>query len=402
MVENVRFAPYTDAELRKLVADPESDLVERKESAADGRKICRNICAFANDLPGHGRPGIVVVGVRDDGSCASLPINDKLLTRLADIRGQGDILPLPSMTVQKRRIDDCEVAVVTVEPAGDTPVRYRGRVWVRVGPTVREGSVEDERVLSERRRASDAPFDMRPAAGATLADLNLDFVREQYLTAALAPDVLERNARPLELQLRSLRLVRGDQPTWGAMLAFSRDPQAFVPGAYVQFLRIDGTTITSPLTKRVQITGRLSDMIRQLDETIELNISVSTEVAGRVREVRRPDYPVDAIRQLVYNAVMHRSYEGTNTPIRVFWFADRIEVASPGGLYGRMTPENFGTGDTDYRNPLLAEIMANLGYAQRFGLGLALAREAMIGNGNPPPEYRFESSLVVAVLRIAP
>ena len=234
---------YTDAELSKLVADPESDLVERKESAADGRKIRRNICAFANDLPGHDRPGVVVVGIRDDGSCASLPIGDELLTRLADIRGEGDILPLPSMTVQRRTLGDCDVAVVTVEPAMDTPVRYRGRVWVRVGPTVREGSVEDERVLAERRRASDAPFDMKPSAGATLADLDLDFIREQYLTGALAPEVLERNTRPLELQLRSLRLVQGDRPTWGALMAFGRDPQAFLP---------------VPTSNSCESTGRLS------------------------------------------------------------------------------------------------------------------------------------------------
>ena len=142
-------------------------------------------------------------------------------------------------------------------------------------------------------------------------------------------------------------------------------------------------------------------MIRQLDETIDLNIGVSTVVAGHEREVRRADYPTDAIRQVAYNAVMHRSYEGTHTPIRVLWFADRIEVASPGGLYGRMTPENFGTGDTDYRNPLLAEVMATLGFAQRFGLGLPLAREAMLANGNPEPKFRFEPSLVVAVLRAA-
>ncbi len=393
--------PYTDGELSTLVADLGSDLVERKESAADGREIRRNICAFANDLPGHGKPGVIVVGVPDDGSCVSLPINDELLTRLANIHGEGEILPLPSMTVQKRKLGDCEVAVVTVEPARDTPVRYRGRVWVRVGPTVQEGSVEDERMLAERRRASDAPFDMRPSVGATPADLDLDFIREQYLPASLAHDVIERNARPLELQLRSLRLVQGEQPTWGALLAFGRDPQALLPGAYIQFLRVDGTTITAPIVGRREITGRLPDVIRQLDEAIALNIGVSTEVAGRQRELRRSDYPMDAIRQLAYNAVMHRSYQGTNTPIRVHWFADRIEVASPGGLYGRMTPENFGTGDTDYRNPLLAEIMANLGFAQRFGLGLPLAREAMESNGNPPPEFSFDPSLVVVVLRTA-
>ena len=99
---------------------------------------------------------------------------------------------------------------------------------------------------------------------------------------------------------------------------------------------------------------------------------------------------------------MHRSYEGTNTPVRIHWFSDRVEIASPGGLYGRITRDNFGTGDTDYRNPLLAEIMANLGFAQRFGLGVPLARQALEANGNPAPEFRFEQTLVVATVRAAP
>ena len=395
-------ATYSDAELEVLMSDLESDLVERKESAADGRKIRRNVCAFANDLPGHGRPGVVLVGVRDDGSCASLPIDDDLLTKLANVRGEGAILPLPSMTVQKRVLRGCEVAVVSVEPSADTPVRCQGRVWVRVGPSVREGSVEDERLLTERRRAADLPFDLRPVGGAGLDDLDRDFLRGHYLPNAIAPEVLEWNTRPLEHQLRSLRLARGEKPTWGAVIAFGLDPQAFLPGAYVQFLRIDGTEITDPIRNRKQLTGGLTDVIRRLDELLDLNVSVRTEVAGAPRERRRPDYPADAFRQLAYNAVMHRSYEGANTPVRIHWFSERVEIASPGGLYGKITRDNFGTGDTDYRNPLLAEIMANLGFAQRFGLGVPLARKALEDNGNPPPEFGFEQTLVVATVRAAP
>ena len=395
-------AAYSDAELETLTSDLESDLVERRESAADGRNIRRNVCAFANDLPGNGRPGVVLVGVRDDGSCASLPIDDALLTGLANIRGEGAILPLPSMTVQKRVLKGCEVAVVSVEPSADTPVRYRGRVWVRVGPSVREGSVEDERLLTERRRAADLPFDSRAVSGAHIGDLDRDFIRGHYLPNAIAPDVLDRNARPIEHRLRSLRLVQGERPTWGAVIAFGLDPQAFAPGAYIQFLRIDGTEMTDPIRDRKQLTGRLDDVVRRLDELLDLNVSVRTEVAGVARERQRPDYPVDALRQLAHNAVMHRSYEGTHTPVRVHWFSDRVEVASPGGLYGRITRDNFGTGDTDYRNPLLAEIMANLGFVQRFGLGLPLARRALEANGNPAPEFDFEPTLVVATVRAAP
>ena len=393
---------YSETDLEALMSDLESDLVERKESAADGRKIRRNVCAFANDLPGNGRPGVVLVGVRDDGSCASLPIDDALLTKLANIRGDGGVLPLPSMTVQRRVLRGCEVAVVSVEPSADTPVRCEGRVWVRVGPSVREGSVADERLLTERRRAADLPFDSRPAGGAHLDHLDQGFLRSHYLPAAIAPEVLEQNTRPLEHQLRSLRLVQGERPTWGAILAFGLDPQAFVPGAWVQFLRIDGTEITDPIRHQKQLTGGLDDVVRRLDELLDLNVSVRTQVAGAARERRRPDYPADALRQLAHNAVMHRSYEGTNTPVRIRWFSDRVEIASPGGLYGRITRDNFGAGDTDYRNPLLAEIMANLGFAQRFGLGVPLARRALEANGNPAPEFDFQQTLVVATVRIAP
>ena len=393
---------YSETELEALMSDLGSDLVERKESAADDRKIRRNVCAFANDLPGNGRPGVVLVGVRDDGSCASLPIDDALLTKLANIRGDGGVLPLPSMTVQRRVLRGCEVAVVSVEPSADTPVRYEGRVWVRVGPSVHEGSVADERLLTERRRAADLPFDSRPAGGAHLDHLDQGFLRSHYLPAAIAPEVLERNTRPLEHQLRSLRLVQGERPTWGAILAFGLDPQAFVPGAWVQFLRIDGTEITDPIRHQKQLTGGLDDVVRRLDELLDLNVSVRTQVAGAARERRRPDYPADALRQLAHNAVMHRSYEGTNTPVRIRWFSDRVEIASPGGLYGRITGDNFGAGDTDYRNPLLAEIMANLGFAQRFGLGVPLARRALEANGNPAPEFDFQQALVVATVRIAP
>ncbi len=391
------------AELESLMADLESDLVERKESAADLGKLRRNVCAFANDLPGNGRPGVVLIGVRDDGSCASLPIDDELLKRLADIRDEGNIQPLPSMQVRKHVLKGCEVAVVTVVPHEDTPVRYRGRVYVRLGPSVRLASVADEKRLEERRRSTDLPFDMRYATGASLDDLDLDFMRGHYLPNAIAPEILEENSRPPAQQWRSLRLVEADgRPTWGAILAFGRDPQAFLPGAYVQFLRLDSTEITGPIRDQKILTGRLDDVVRQLDELLNLNISVRTEVAGAPRERRQPEYPVDALRQLARNAVMHRSYEGTNAPIRIHWFTDRVEITNPGGLYGRVTPDNFGNGDTDYRNPLLAEIMYHLGFAQRFGLGIPLARKALAENGNPPPEFAFQPTLVAATVRAAP
>ena len=394
-------APCTQDELQALMREHESDRVERKRSAADRSGIHRNLCAFANDLSGRGAPGVIFVGVEDDGRCAGLRIDDRLLRDLAGMKDDGNVLPLPSITVEKRHIDGCDVAVVVVQPSRDTPVRYKGRVWIKVGPTVREASPEEEQRLSERRRGRDLPFDLRPGAAGGIDDLDLNFLRAHYLPSAVAPEVLEQNRRPFDQQLDSLRLLAGGRPTWGALLAFGRDPQRWVPGAWVQFLRIDGSSITDPVRDQKALTGRLDDVLRRLDELFTLGVSVRTEVAGRPREARRPDYPVTALQQLGRNAVMHRGYEGTHAPTRVDWYAERIEITNPGGLYGRVTAENFGKGVTDYRNALLAEIMRHLGFAQRFGLGVPLAERALRENGNPPAEFEFQPTQVTVTLRPA-
>ncbi len=174
---------YSDAELAAMMVDLKSDLVERKRSLSNSatEKISRNICAFANDLPGHGKPGVILVGAEDDGSCSGLGIDDELMKRLADLRDDGRLLPRPSLDVQRRILNGCEVVAVIVQPVHDPPVRYDGRAWVRIGPTVRQASANDEQRLAERRRATDLPFDLRPVYGATLADLDLDYIERQYL-----------------------------------------------------------------------------------------------------------------------------------------------------------------------------------------------------------------------------
>ena len=394
-------APYSQDELEVLMREGESDRVERKRSAADRSGIRRNVCAFANDLPGRGASGVIFIGVEDDGRCAGLSIDDRVLRDLAGLKDDGNILPLPSILVEKRSLGGCDVAVVIVHPSRDTPVRYQGRAWIKVGPTVREASPEEEQRLAERRRGRDLPFDLRQGAADGLDDLDLDFLRAHYLPSAVAPEVLAQNRRSFEQQLGSLRLLAGGRPTWGALLAFGRDPQRWVPGAWVQFLRIDGSSITDPVRDQKALTGRLDDVLRRLDELFRLNVSVRTDVAGRPREARRPDYPVTALQQLGWNAVMHRGYEGTHAPTRVYWYADRIEITSPGGLYGRVTAENFGTGVTDYRNSLVAEIMHHLGFGQRFGLGVPLAGEALRENGNPPPAFDFQPAQVAVTVRPA-
>lgn len=118
------------------------------------------------------------------------------------------------------------------------------------------------------------------------------------------------------------------------------------------------------------------------------------------RVERQPDYPIRTLQQLALNAILHRTYEGTNAPVRLYWYADRIRILSPGGPYGEVNRENFGIpGVTDYRNPHLAEAMRNLGLIQRFGVGILIARQELERNGNPPLEFVLNETFVTAIVR---
>ena len=391
-----------DDELTQLLLDLESDRTERKESISDTGRIRQAICAFANDMPDHNEPGVVFIGAKDDGGCAALSITDELLRTLADMRSDGNILPLPTIVVQKRVLQDCEMAVVIVEPSDAPPVRYNGRIWIRVGPRRATASAEEERRLSEKRRARDLPFDLHPIRAASPADLDDDLFRRDYLSAAIPLDVLEKNERTPTQQLMSMRFLSADEPndpTVVGLLVVGKSPTDFVPGAYIQFLRIDGQNLTDPMTNQKELHGPIPDLLRRLDEVIEANIQSATDLQSSATEVRHLDYPLVALQQLARNAVMHRDYQTSNAPVRITWFNDRIEIQNPGGPFGQVTCQNFATpGITDYRNPHLAEAMKILGFVQRFGVGIQIARKELNDNGNPDPRFDVEENHILVTI----
>ena len=399
---------YTDEELESLLDDIESDLAERKESwkgdAPDtGRQA---VCAFANDLPDHRRPGVLFVGAKNDGTPSGLPITDELLRTLSDIRTDGNILSPPSIIVDKRTLKGGEIAVVTVQPSDSPPVRYKGRIWVRFGPRRAVASPQEERILNEKRRYRDIPFDVQPMPSCDLSALSRLLFEQEYLHNAVAPDVLSTNVRSNEEKLASCRMIASvdnPTPTILGVLVLGLSPRDWIPGAYIQFLRISGIELTDPIQDEDPIDGPLGQMLRQIDDKIDSHNRIEIDIKSADREVRTMPYPRVALQQLIRNAVMHRTYENTNAPVRVYWFDDRIEVSNPGGPFGTVTRENFGRpGITDYRNPNLADAMRVMGFVQRFGIGIQTARMELKRNGNPDLEFQIEPMTVLATVRRRP
>jgi ATP-dependent DNA helicase RecG len=395
---------YTDTELEKLLDDTESDLVERKETwkGTAPEKGRQAVCAFGNDLPDHRQPGVLFVGVKDDGAPSGLTVTDELLQTLAAIKTDGKILPPPTLTVEKRLLRGSEVAVVTVLPVEAPPVRYDGRVWIRLGPRRGIATKQDENILDERRRHRDLPFDLQPLPSCPLEQLNRVLFEQEYLTSAFAPEVLEANDRTYEHRLAACRMIASATelvPTVLGLLVVGKSPRDWLPGAYVQFLRIRGTQWSDPVADESLIDGPLAQLLRRLDDKLDAHNESAVDFTTQATEVRSASYPRVALQQLTRNAVMHRTYEGTNAPVRVYWFDDRIEIHNPGGPYGAVTPENFGQpGVTDYRNLHVAEAMKVLGFVQQFGVGIATAQAELRKNGNPPIKFEAQPSSVLAVV----
>ncbi|MBF0260982.1 MAG: putative DNA binding domain-containing protein [Magnetococcales bacterium] len=394
----------TDEELIALLTDLESDRVERKESFTERDKIRQAICAFANDMPNHRLPGVLFIGEKDRGGWSGLTIDDALLLKLAHVRSDGNILPFPVMSVEKRTLLERTLAVIIVQPSDSPPVRADGRTWIRVGPRRAVATVAEEHRLSEKQRGRNLPHDLTPIRQATLDDLDRDFFSRTYLPCAVAPETLEENHRPYAHQLASLRFTTSDPPpvpTVVGLLAVGRSPVEFLPGAYVQFVRFAGLDMADgQILDQKEIHGTIHDQLRQLEELFRLHNRVATDLMAGPTEVRRSDYPLTALQQLARNAIMHRDYCTSHAPVRVYWFDDRVEIQNPGGPFGQVNRENFGAPNvTDYRNPNVAEVMKNLGYVQRFGAGIAMARKALHQNGNPPPEFTIEENHVLVTLR---
>lgn len=393
---------YNDVQLEAMMLDLESDCVERKQSFQGDapQKVREAVCAFANDLAGHGEPGVVLIGVHDKGTpMPDFVVTDELLRSLADIKTDGNIVPPPTLLVEKRRLQGSGVAVISAWPCDTPPVRYKGRIHVRWGPRRGLATAQDERILNERRRHRDRPFDIQPITSATMAHLSRIRFELEYLPALVAPDVLQANDRSYEQKLAATKMIVDESdsiPTVLGLLTLSNKPSDQIPGAWGQFLRLAGIEISAPIVDEETVYGTVSDQIRRLEEKLAAHNLRSVRFADVVTEERHEKYPAEALRQLLRNAYMHRSYEMTNAPIRVYWFDDRIEITSPGGPYGSVTLENFGQpGIADYRNPNLAEAMRALGLVQRFGIGIGIARKAL----GTRLSFSVQPSVVISIVR---
>lgn len=390
--------------LLEMIQAPETHSVEFKEAvdADDFRAIA---VAFANDYDEVGG-GTVIIGIRgkDKTVIGLVGDLDKLQRGIADTVRDGSTIPSIAPEIYLVKIDGKAIIVVETQKGARRPYRSKGICYIRVGSTTRKATFQEE--LELYRRTEYSSFDRHPVVTATEADI--DWVKfNQYLKSRITKETLEiddRTPQDVAEHLRYLVESGGTvKPTAGALLLFGKMPQQWFNNSSIDFVRFDGKSETDDILTRQEIKGTLDEIVYRTQQVVEANMARGSFFTSTSwKRVDIVEYPLRALREALLNAAMHRDYEVGNSKIYVKLFDDRVDITSPGGLFGIVNKHNFGSGITDYRNPILAETLRTLELVEQVGRGIQLIRRTMEENDSPSPDFHLEDTYVKVILHAHP
>lgn len=401
------------AELLELIRNGENSGVEFKRDDIRPEQLAKELCALGNLEGGH-----VLLGVEDDGTITGLTrTEDEAETWVMNIC-RGDHLLPPLIPYWETIVVDGRVVGIISLPADlpDKPYKAkRGSAWqvfIRRGTTSVEASREEEARLYQASGLM--RYDVRPIAGTSLEDLDLrrlrayfEIVREQE--APQAPDDWEQLLVNTDFMVedRGRRIANV-----GGILLFGQNPNRWLPQAGIAAIAYEGTErdyatredarLRGPITPLVDAGGEVTDrgVIDQAIDFVNRNIGHAAELRGGQRQ-DRVDYPPEAVREAVVNAVVHRDYTIAVTDIEIAVFTDRIEVISPGRLPNTVTIDKMRSGYRATRNELIKEVLRDYRYVDARGLGvprkiIRLMREV---NGTEPELAEEDDRFVIRMLR---
>ncbi len=365
-------------ELRSLLAQKPGENLAFSPETVSFTELAETLAAFAN-----GAGGTLLLGLSERGRPKGLADPEAALDQAIQAALSCDpplIIPLPRLV----QLDSKTLLVVEV-PAGLPHVYQAGQHY-----PIREGSRNVNLSTRRLRRLmlirGQMNFERLPAAGAQIDNLDRPRV-EQYVAAVpgLAYDAIEEALvkRACLVKNKAGQLV----PTHAGILLFGRDPTRFIPSAEIVVVRYTGLQMSDSFI-REDIRGPLPDQVRRAEAFVVSNLERSFRLEGLARSEQLA-FPLDAVREIIVNAVAHRAYDLGGDNIRIFIFADRLECYSPGRLPGHVTVDNILT-ERFSRNEAIVQVLSDLGFIERLGYGIDRIVRRMAEEGLPPP--RFEET----------
>lgn len=381
--------------LEKIQAQrAESSTLEIK-SAQGGtpEKLYDTLSSFSNQDDG----GIFLFGVDEKNGFAEVGVYDAqdLQKHVAEQCEQMEPKVRPLFTVASKEGKTFVAAEIPGIDVADRPCYYRGRGRMK-GSFVRVGDADEPMTEYEiysyeafRKKYQD---DIRTVERATIGALDAANLQEYLIgmkrdrpnLAALSDD------RICEL----LSITRDNVPTISAIMLFGSYPQAYFPQLCITAISVPGEEIGAigsegdRFLDNKRIEGTLPEMLEGALAFVRKNMKVKTIIQDGKR-IDKTEYPMTAVREAVLNALIHRDYSihTEGKPIQIVMYRNRMEIVSPGGLYGRLRIDQLGKVQPDTRNPVLAVAMENLKKTENRYSGIPTIYREMQEAGLPAPVF---------------
>ena len=418
-------------ELTELIQNGENSGVEFKRDTEDNRALAKELVAFANLQGGCVLLGVdkdrTVFGLtridpRDEPGDGTVRTYDRLEEWIMQAC-RDKIRPelIPYFEVLRDVEPGLDVAVVKIERGWSVHHVWHDQhrsYYIRVGTLSREASPEELERLFQRRGAF--RLEIRPISGSSLEDLDhrrlrdyFERVRSQYFpsdqpSAEWKERIAAEAGREDESRWRQIAELRERQwieeqrvaletllvntefldagerhpGTVAGILLFGRDPRRFLPQSGIDAAAYDGREKDYAARERLSLRQpmvalRAADgstveagLVEQAVEFVRRNTSVAAQLVDGARREERREYPEEAVREAVVNALVHRDYLLSSTDIELSLYSDRLEIISPGRLPNGITPERMRVGCRAARNQLLKDVMRDYGYLEHMGMGV--------------------------------
>jgi len=368
-------------ELLEILEQGEDYYTEFKEQAVHPDDLAAEITGFANSEGGR-----LLMGISDDGNAVGVVDADKEIRRLDNICANNCEPPILSK-IEKIKINDKLILLVKILKGSERPYRTnKGVYYIRTSSGKRQASREELLRLYQATRS--LYYDELPVLETDLSDLDTIYF-EKFFKGFQGWKVSEVGIGLVDL-LKSMKIFvmsEDQKPVFslGGLLLFGKNPQQHLPYAKITLAKFTGNEIGDVFDKK-DIEGKIADQIINIENLIKLYIQSKVVIKDFEPEFHH-EIPLNALRELIVNAVVHRDYH-IKSQIRVFIFDNRIEIMSPGKLPNSITLENIRWGGIHAeRNPIIVSFLAKMGYMTEIGTGIIRAIRLLKQHTGKEPEF---------------
>lgn len=366
------------ADLKQRIAHGENTTTEFKENF--DQEAIETAAAFANT---HG--GVILIGVSDRQEISGITVGKETLrnwsNRIAQATEPRVVLEIESVDMGGKL-----VLLIRISESSLKPVSVSGRCYKRVGNSNRAMSPQE--IAQMHLNATGQSWDQLFVTRAGIDDIDEKKV-EWYLNRR---EVIRNVSKPQNMSIAAfLKNINGisddGTPTHAGLLFFSKHPlRRFFYNAQLRVVKFKGTSILHPVIDRLDCFETLWENVNATEEFIRKNIRLlSLRTSRSFQRDDKFEYPLDALREAIINALIHRNYQEP-ADVRVFIFDNRVEIISPGTFPEGISPE---TPTHKPVNPTLSQLMFDVGFIERYGAGIRMMKRLSAEWGNKEPRYEF-------------